>query len=75
MSLIFKRIKQIGKKNTKIPMTLMLAMHNGTSMIKNCKTYIYFSQKLIKWYYLMYISIQRIICPQINLEKIKYTLN
>ena len=47
-------------------MTLMLTMHNGTSMIKMCKTYIYLSQKLVKWHYLMYISIQRTICPQIN---------
>ena len=33
---------------------------------KMCKTYIYLSQKLVKWHYLMYISIQRTICPQIN---------
>ena len=38
----------------------------GQSRTKMCKTYIYLSQKLIKWHYLMYISIQRTICHQIN---------
>ena len=48
-------------------MTLMLTMHNGTSMIKNVQNlYIYLSQKLAKWHYVMYISIQRTICPEIN---------
>ena len=33
---------------------------------KKCTKHIYLSQKLVKWHYLMYISIQRTICPQIN---------